>query len=150
MRTASKIRSLSNEVLRRLLNTSEDVLDSVRCAILDTFAQKLYKSGYGLYQIKSESSQLRDKKKLTEKREWFRNTKSSASDPVQNLGPVEMGEKAVEQNLQSQEKKHWTAGCRQGLRLVGSLAPARTRSRTSRLGLSYLWRTPEEGTWQKS
>jgi hypothetical protein len=136
MRTAmaedSKIRSLSNEVIRRLLNTSEDVPDSVRCAILDTFAQKLYNSGYGLYQIRriilggikgyegmrrtsrrgrrqmhrsaGESSQLRAKKKLTEKSEWFRKTKSLASDPVQILGPVEMAEKAAEQNLQSQEK----------------------------------------------
>ena len=136
MRTAmaedSKIRSLSNEVIRRLLNTSEDVPDSVRCEILDRFAQKLYNSGYGLYQIRriilggikgyegmrrtsrrggrkmhrsaGESSQLRAKKKLTEKSEWFRKTKSLTSDPVQNLGPVERAEKAAERNLQTQEK----------------------------------------------
>ena len=94
----SKIRSLSNEVIRRLLNTSKDIPDNDRCVILDKFAQKLANSGYGLLQIRriilggikgyegmrtsrsggrkvhrsaGESSQLRAKKKLTGKSEWF-------------------------------------------------------------------------------
>jgi hypothetical protein len=121
----SKICSLSTEVIRRLLNTSEDVPDSVRCAILDRFAQKLMNSGYGLIQIRrislvgikgyekmrrtakvggrkvnrsaGESSHMRVKKKLTAKREWFR--KSRKSDPAQEQGPDKIAEKNAEQYL---------------------------------------------------
>ena len=46
----SKIRSLSNEVIRRFLNTIEDIADNDRCEILDKFARKLANSGYGLLQ----------------------------------------------------------------------------------------------------
>ena len=96
----SKITSLTNEVIRRLLTTSDRVTEKSRCAILDDFAQKMCNSGYGLQQnrrvllggikghermvrvmkaggrrihrLSGESSAQRAKKKLTEKSEWFR------------------------------------------------------------------------------
>ena len=102
----SKIRSLTNEVIRRLLTTGEMISDSTRCQILDRFAQKMMNSGYGLKQIRrvilggikgyekmvkkskeggrslhrssGESSTARARKKLTEKSEWFR--KSDQTD----------------------------------------------------------------------
>ena len=96
----SKIRSLTNEVIRRLLTTGEMIPDEARCQILDNFAQKMKNSGYGLLQIRrvilggikgyekmvkkskaggrslhrssGESSAARTRKKLTGKSEWFR------------------------------------------------------------------------------
>ena len=98
----SKIRSLTNEVIRRLLTTGEMISDTARCQILDSFAQKMMNSGYGLMQIRrvilsgikgyekmvkkskaggrslhrssGESSTARARKKLTEKSERFRKT----------------------------------------------------------------------------
>jgi hypothetical protein len=37
----SKIRSLTNEVIRRMVTTSELIPDNDRCEILDSLAQKL-------------------------------------------------------------------------------------------------------------
>ena len=90
----SNIRSLTNEVIRRLLTTGDMIPDATRCQILDIFAQKMMNSGYGLKQIRrvilggikgyekmvkrskqggrklhrssGESSQARARKKLTE------------------------------------------------------------------------------------
>ena len=44
----SKIQVLSNEVIRGLLNTSLNLSDSVRCDIVDNYAQKLVNSGYSV------------------------------------------------------------------------------------------------------
>ena len=42
----SKIRSLANDLTRRMLSTSERVSDSTRREIVDMYAQKLLNSGY--------------------------------------------------------------------------------------------------------
>ena len=104
----SKIRSLTNEVIRRLLTTGDMIPDATRCQILDRFAQKMMNSGYGLKQIRrvilggikgyekmvkrskqggrklhrssGESSQARARKKLTEKSEWFRKSDKTDKD----------------------------------------------------------------------
>ena len=105
----SKIRSLTNEVIRRLLTTGEMIPDSERCQILDRFAQKMKNSGYGLQQIRrvilagikgyesllkrcrkgerslhrssAESSTLRARKKLTGKSEWFKTSDKAKTEP---------------------------------------------------------------------
>jgi hypothetical protein len=104
----SKVRSLTNEVIRRMVTTGEMTSDEERCKILDEFAQKLYNSGYKLIQIRriilagikryekmkrmarnggrrlhrtaGESSSRRASKKLTEKSEWFRKEENN-EDP---------------------------------------------------------------------
>ena len=105
MRTAmaedSKVRSLTNDLVRRLLTTSESLPDKLRWKIIDDFAQKLLNSGYKLEQTRriivaglkgyekklreskipggrkmhrtsKESSVSRAWRKLTGKTEWFR------------------------------------------------------------------------------
>ena len=44
----SKIRNLTNEVIRRMVTTSELVSDTDRCETLDRLAQKLFNSGYNI------------------------------------------------------------------------------------------------------
>ena len=96
------VQSLVEDVKRRLLTTSEDVPDRVRCNILDAFAQKMLNSGHSLketrrntlagvkgYEAKfkkarqssspmnrsaKQSSAGRRRKKLTGKSDWFRKT----------------------------------------------------------------------------
>ena len=96
----SKIRSLTNDLVRRLLTTRESVPDKVRWEIIDDFAQKLLNSGYPLDQTRriivaglkgyekklkessipggkklhrtsQESSASRAWRKLTGKSDWF-------------------------------------------------------------------------------
>ena len=45
-----KVSSLTQEMIRRLLNTSEDFDDNARLEVIDEYAQKLINSGYGLDQ----------------------------------------------------------------------------------------------------
>jgi hypothetical protein len=115
----SKIRSLTNEVIRRLTTTSERISDDTRCLILDRFAQKMTNSGYGLTQIRrvvlggikgyekmmkisrsggrklhrssGESSATRALKKLTGKSEWFRK-----GDSNEDTGSIRMGKETDE------------------------------------------------------
>ena len=97
----SKIRSLANDLTRRMLTTSERVPDSIRREIVDMYAQKLLNSGYTIlatrriivaglkgYEKKvmnskkvggkkllrtaKESFQTRTQKKLLERTEWFK------------------------------------------------------------------------------
>jgi hypothetical protein len=97
----NKIRCLSNDLIRRMLNTTELLEDNIRCKIVDDYAQKLFNSGYGLAQVRRivmsglkgyeakllesrtaggrslhqqarESSARRQRKKLTAKSDWFR------------------------------------------------------------------------------
>jgi hypothetical protein len=116
----SKIRSLTNEVIRRMVTTSELVPDNDRCEILDSLAQKLCNSGYKTKQIRriilggikgyekmrrvarnggrrvhrtaGESSGKRASKKLTEKSEWFR------KDGNKNDGSLDNAESRQEEN----------------------------------------------------
>ena len=48
MHSYGKIRSLTNEVIRRMVTTSELVSDTDRCETLDRLAQKLFNSGYNI------------------------------------------------------------------------------------------------------
>ena len=48
----SKMKTLSNELTRRLLNTSEALENKVRVQIIDDYSQKLRNSGYELNQIR--------------------------------------------------------------------------------------------------
>ena len=102
----SKMRSLSNELIRRMLTTSERVCDATRMEIVDGYAQKLFNSGYKIDQVRriilaglkgyekllkeskkpggrklhrtaGESSKARARKKIMEKTEWFRDRKNS-------------------------------------------------------------------------
>ena len=96
----SKVRSLTNEVVRRMLTTSRFNPQEVRNRIMDDMAKKMANSGYGLRQIRrvmlsgikgyekmirqerkvirkvhrsaKESKKTRAAKKLTGKSEWFR------------------------------------------------------------------------------
>ena len=94
------MKTLSNELTRRLLNTSELLGDVERVVILDNYSQKLRNSGYGLDQIRkiilngikcyekklwesrtilgrklhrtsAQSHGLRQRKKILGKTEWF-------------------------------------------------------------------------------
>ena len=96
------VQSLVEDVKRRLLTTSEDVPDSIRCTILDEFGQKMLNSGHSLKEARrntlagvkgyearlkktkksgnpmnrsaKQSSAGRRRKKLTGKSDWFRKT----------------------------------------------------------------------------
>ena len=97
----SKISSLTNEMVRRMQNTSELLSDQVRIRVVDDFAQKMINSGYQLEQVRRvvmgglkgyerklrvskeeggrklhvsarESRNSRYRKKLLEKSNWFR------------------------------------------------------------------------------
>ena len=48
----AKMRSLTNEVIRRMVTTSKAIPEEARCQILDRFAQKMANSGYGTMQIR--------------------------------------------------------------------------------------------------
>ena len=105
----SKIRSLTNELVRRLLRTRESMGDGIKTRIIDDFAQKLLNSGYSIFQTRniivaglkgyekllrksrmpggwklhrtsSKRYQSRTRKKLTEKSEWFRQNKKDDVD----------------------------------------------------------------------
>ena len=96
-----KIRCLSNDLIRRMSNTSELLEDGLRREIVDSYGQKLVNSGYGVEQARRivlsglkgyesklvesrkvggrplhlkarESSARRYRKKLTAKSDWFR------------------------------------------------------------------------------
>ena len=118
----SKMRSLTNEVIRRMLTTGEMIPARDRCEILDSFAQKIKNSGYGLNQIRrvilagikgyenlirrckkgerslhrssAESSSLRARKKLTDKSEWFKKSDKPNADPEEEDNPTEKWLKA--------------------------------------------------------
>ena len=47
-----RVASLTQEMIRRMLNTSEDLDDSTRVEVVDDFAQKLTNSGYSLAQTR--------------------------------------------------------------------------------------------------
>ena len=47
----NKMKTLSNELTRRLLNTSESLGDTVRIEVVDKYSQKLFNSGYRKEQI---------------------------------------------------------------------------------------------------
>ena len=99
-----KIKTLSNELTRRLLNTSESLGDEERVVVVDRYTQKLINSGFGVEQTRKivvngilayerklresrtipgrkihrtaqESSGKRLRKKLLDKTEWFKKKK---------------------------------------------------------------------------
>ena len=105
----AKIRSLTNELIRRLLRTSERVPEATRVKIVDDFSQKLFNSGYALEQVRrivlagikgyekllknsklpggrelqrtaAESSKVRSRRKLTGKTEWFRKPRNQETE----------------------------------------------------------------------
>ena len=106
----SKMRSLSNDLIRRMLNTSKRVSVDKRLEIVYNFAQKLFNSGYKFEQVRKiciaglkgyekllkaiqkpggrklhrtsgDSSSARAQKKLTEKNEWFRKQRQENDEP---------------------------------------------------------------------
>ena len=48
----SKMKTLSNDLTRRLLNTSESLDDEVRVEVINKYSQKLINSGYGVEQVR--------------------------------------------------------------------------------------------------
>ena len=102
------VQSLVEDVKRRMLNTSELVGDSVRCKILDKFAQKMLNSGHDMKSVRrnilagikgyenklkrcvrdkkplnrsaKQSGASRRKKKLTGKSDWFKKNKCQDAD----------------------------------------------------------------------
>ena len=100
----SKIQILSNDMVRRMLNTSENLRDEVRCSVVDSYAQMLINSGYSpqttrkvimnglknyenkkkasfrkggrpLHVPEADSRAKRQWKKLVGKSEWFKGGK---------------------------------------------------------------------------
>ena len=96
----SKMKILANDLIRRLLNTSEAMGMEERVKIVDHYSQKLINSGYSLEQVQKiiingikgyerrrkedrdgsrmlhrtagQSAGLRSRKKLLDKSEWFK------------------------------------------------------------------------------
>ena len=129
----AKIRSLTNEVIRRMVTTSKTTPEETRCQILDRLAQKMANSGYGVLQIRrvilagikgyekmlrlekkgkrklhrtaKESSSLRSKKKLTGKSEWFRKQEIQDSSP-EELDEDELAEKKLDKWLKDGKAKN--------------------------------------------
>ena len=134
----SKIRSLTNEVIRRLLTTGEMIPDKDRCQILDRFAQKMKNSGYGLNQIRrvllggikgyesmirrckkgerslhrssGESSALRASRKLTGKSEWFRKAGKPNDDSEEESSTIDKWLKAGKGGTAKQVQTEDTKG----------------------------------------
>ena len=103
MEENTKMKILSNDLVRRFLNSSEDLGRAEKARIVDMYAQKLLNSGYSLektreiiirwikgYESKvarckkdkiplrrtaGESSFLRSRKKLLGKSNWFKEKK---------------------------------------------------------------------------
>ena len=48
-----KVASLNQEMIQRMMNTSEDLDDSVRAEVVDDYAQKLINSGFKLDQTRN-------------------------------------------------------------------------------------------------
>ena len=130
----SKVKTLSNELTRRLLNSSESLGNKERVRVVDVYTQKLINSGYGVEQIRrnvingikgyerklkeskeggrrlhrtsAESSGKRAKKKLMDKTEWFRNSKKKTGEgnPADDIEPNKTGIKNKEKNSEKQKK----------------------------------------------
>ena len=49
----TKITTLNQEVIRRMINTSELVGENIRLGIIDDFAQKIVNSGYPVHQTRN-------------------------------------------------------------------------------------------------
>ena len=106
MEENQKMKTLSNDLIRRLLNTSEYLEDGVRVKVIDDYSQKLFNSGFGTEQVRriiingisgyekklkesenipgrklhrtsKESSGKRQRKKLLGKSEWFKKKKKN-------------------------------------------------------------------------
>ena len=105
MEENSKMKTLANDLTRRLLNTSERLSMDERIKVVEDYIQKLFNSGYTLEQVRriitngikgyekkltesrrtdgrklhrtsTESSLTRRRKKLMGKTEWYRNKKN--------------------------------------------------------------------------
>ena len=48
-----KIATLNQEVIRRMVNTSEDLDDFIRLEVVDNYARKIINSGYGVNQTRN-------------------------------------------------------------------------------------------------
>ena len=101
-----KMQSLSNDLIRRLLNTSETLGMAAKLEVVDNYTQKLFNSGYQISQARrivlngikgyerrvkesrteggrklhrtaEESSKKRTSKKLLGKSDWFRKPRKS-------------------------------------------------------------------------
>ena len=99
-----KIQSLSNDLVRRLLNTKEDLPREYRAEVIDNYGRKLLTSGYSyeqtvkilvngakgyvanvkrarlhgrkrVHRTAQESCEVRDRKKLLGKTSWYRDRK---------------------------------------------------------------------------
>ena len=119
----NKMKTLSNELTRRLLNTSESLGDTVRIEVVDKYSQKLFNSGYRKEQIQRivingikgyvrklrdcrsgtkklhrtgyESSGSRNRKKVTYKTVWFRKRKRSENEDSATTAPSQIHEPGV-------------------------------------------------------
>ena len=113
MEENAKMKTLANDLTRRLLNTCELMGNGVRVGIVDEYSKKLLTSGYRLDQVRKiilngikayerklkeskmpggrklhrnagESSGKRCRKKLLDKSEWFKSKKKSEEQEEQN------------------------------------------------------------------
>ena len=89
------VQSLVEDVKRRLLTTSEDVPDRVRCNILDAFAQKMLNSGHSLKETRRNT--LAGVKGYEAK---FIKARQSSS-------PINRSASQAEQCRQAQEEVNW-------------------------------------------
>ena len=125
----TKISSLSQDVVRRMLNTSEEVSQEERNDIIEMFISKLKRSGYRQDQVKeiikaglrgyenklgkarkegkcihrdaTSTSKIRFKKKLTAKTNWYKKDKRTESSEQNHK---------KETNLKKGFKKAWVSG----------------------------------------
>ena len=120
----NKMKTLSNELTRRLLNTSESLGDTVGIQVVDSYSQKLMNSGYRKEQIQKiiingikcyerklgecrngtrklhrtgqDSSGSRYRKKVTNKTEWYRKKKKpEENDTAPGQGTFKRGKWSI-------------------------------------------------------
>ena len=108
----AKVQTLTLEMIRRLLNSSEDLPRELLWEITDTYAKKLHNSGYNVEQVRKiilagikgygakrsrckeegrklrrtaqESQGARQKNKLVGKATWFKKKRSKESEELEN------------------------------------------------------------------
>ena len=114
MEENSKIKTLSNDLTRRLLNTSERLDFEKRILVVDQFSQKLFNSGFRLEQVRiiivngvkgyerkvkeskrpggrrlhrtsAESRGTQIRKKLLDKTEWFKKRNNGSQEEAKSL-----------------------------------------------------------------
>ena len=135
MEENSKMKTLSNDLIRRLLNTSEGLGLEERIKVVDNYSLKLLNSGFKLEQVRTiivngvkgyerkvkeskrpggrkfrrtsaESRGARIRKKLLDKTEWFKKRSKSSKEDAEKR-PTNTGQQPRKLMLQSELGAAW-------------------------------------------